>query len=124
MKKVVRFLGIAILLGLLVSGCERSQDGAGVASGTKPTPSVYERVTQSGTLKAAFITYPPACMKNSATGEMTGIFVEVLQQMCTNLNLKLEWGEEVGWAAQIEGLESDRYDIVGSPVWANPVRGN
>jgi len=28
-----------------------------------------------------------------------------------------------GWGAQIEGLEGDRYDIVGSPVWANPTRG-
>jgi len=85
--------------------------------------AVYERVIKSGTLRACFLTYPPACMKDTKTGTMSGIFVDVLQKACDNLGLKLEWTEEVGWASQIEGLESDRYDIVGSPVWANPTRG-
>ncbi len=30
---------------------------------------------------------------------------------------------ETPWGALIEGLEGDRYDIVGSPVWANYIRG-
>ncbi|MDR0231394.1 MAG: ABC transporter substrate-binding protein [Dysgonamonadaceae bacterium] len=85
--------------------------------------AVYDRVIKSGTLKACFLTYPPACMKDTKTGNMSGIFVDVLQKACDNLGLKLEWTEEVGWASQIEGLETDRYDIVGSPVWANPTRG-
>ncbi|GHU78444.1 hypothetical protein FACS1894145_0380 [Bacteroidia bacterium] len=85
--------------------------------------AVYDRVIKSGTLKACFLTYPPACMKDTKTGTMSGIFVEVLQKACDNLGLKLEWTEEVGWSSQIEGLETDRYDIVGSPVWANPTRG-
>ena len=37
--------------------------------------------------------------------------------------MKIEWTEEVGWGSQIEGLDKDRYDLVGSPVWANPKRG-
>jgi len=74
-------------------------------------------------LRASFMNYPPACMKDTRTGNMRGIFVDILQKVCDNLGLILEWTEEVGWASQIEGLESDRYDIVGSPVWANPKRG-
>jgi len=85
--------------------------------------AVYDRVLKSGTLRACFLTYPPACMKDTKTGNMSGIFVDVLQKVCDNLGLKLVWTEEVGWASQIEGLESNRYDIVGSPVWANPTRG-
>ena len=54
---------------------------------------------------------------------MTGIFVDVLQKACDNFGLKLEWVEEVGWATQIEGLESNRFDIVGLPIWVNPTRG-
>ena len=74
-------------------------------------------------LRASFMNYPPACMKDTKTGKMRGIFVDILQKVCDNLGLILEWTEEVGWASQIEGLDSDRYDIVGSPVWANPTRG-
>jgi ABC-type amino acid transport substrate-binding protein len=62
-------------------------------------------------------------MKDTATGKMTGIFVEALERAAENMGLKVQWTEEVGWGAQIEGLQAGRYDIVGSPVWANPTRG-
>ena len=62
-------------------------------------------------------------MRDPETGEMTGIFVEALERAAENLELRVEWTEEVGWGAQIEGLEAGRYDIVGSPVWTNPTRG-
>ena len=76
-----------------------------------------------GTLRACFMNYPPACMKDAKTGKMSGIFVDILQKVCDNIGKKLEWTEEVGWESQIDGLESDRFDIVGSPVWANSNRG-
>jgi len=85
--------------------------------------SVYDRVMKSGKIRAAYITYPPALIKDTKTGKLSGTFVEVLEQSAKNLGLTVEWTEEVGWGAQIEGLQADRYDIIGSPVWANPSRG-
>ena len=38
-------------------------------------------------------------------------FVDVLNKIGENTGLKIEWTEEVGWGAQIEGLNADRYDI-------------
>lgn len=111
-------LSVAIVFVLLFFGCSNN-----TAEKKNNTTSVYERVINAGTIKASYLTYPPASMKDTKTGKMSGIFVEVLQKACDNLGLKLEWTEEVGWASQIEGLENDRYDIVGSPVWANPTRG-
>lgn len=116
-KFVFRILMLFIIATSTLTSCKQA------TIGVKQTASVYERVINAGTIKAAYLTYPPACMKDTKTGEMSGIFVEVLQKACDNLGLKLEWTEEVGWASQIEGLENDRYDIVGSPVWANPTRG-
>lgn len=111
-------LFIALLVPLVLLSCNQQTETVTVKQLT-----VYDRITKAEKIQAAYITYPPACMKNTITGEMSGIFVDVLEKACENLGLELEWTEEVGWAAQIEGLESDRYDIVGSPVWANPVRG-
>ncbi len=85
--------------------------------------SVYERIMRTGTIRAAYITYPPAVMKDTSTGKLSGTFVETLEEVAKNLGVKLLWTEEVGWGAQIEGLKTDRYDIIGSPVWANPNRG-
>ncbi len=108
-----------LLFSLSLVACKQEPTGK---SNTQ-TASVYTRIIKNDKIRAAYISYPPACMKNTKTGEMSGIFVEVLEKACENLGLELEWTEEVGWASQIEGLETDRYDIVGSPVWANVVRG-
>lgn len=113
-----RLIFIPILL-LSFSACKQMNNGEGATS----TATVYERVIQKDKVRAAYINYPPACMKNTETGEMSGIFVDVIEKACENLGLELEWTEEVGWASQIEGLDANRYDIVGSPVWANVVRG-
>jgi polar amino acid transport system substrate-binding protein len=118
---IARLAGLVTLLFVIaaaLSGCTGPTTG-GKASGA----SVYDRVIKSGTIRAAYLDYPPACMKDTKTGKLTGVFVETLEKAADNLGLKVEWTEEVGWGSQIEGLQTDRYDIVGSPVWANPNRG-
>ncbi len=130
MKKPTKYVQIGIsmlavatfvcIFGMLSSSGCRQNDGA---NGAQAKESVYDRVMRTGKIRAAYITYPPAVMKDTVTGELTGTFYETLEQVAKNLELELEWTEEVGWGAQIEGLDADRYDIVGSPVWANPTRG-
>lgn len=83
--------------------------------------SLYDRVMKSGTIRAAYTIYPPACFKDE-NGKLVGVFVETLEEAAKDLGLTVEWFEEVGREAQIEGLESNRYDIIGSAVWANPER--
>lgn len=86
------------------------------------TQPIYKHVAEAKVLRAGYITYPPAVMRDPKTGKLTGAFVEILERAADDLGWKVQWTEEVGWAAQIEGLEANRYDIVGSPVWANPTR--
>lgn len=121
---------IAAVIGIVFLTIIVSLATTAFHSGSTPAPSsqeaketVYDRVIKSGKLRAAYISYPPACMKDAISGKMSGIFVETIEKAAENCGLKVEWTEEVGWGAQIEGLEADRYDVVGSPVWANPTRG-
>jgi ABC-type amino acid transport substrate-binding protein len=118
-----RFRGQILLLALCVSitailsGCER-----GTSSGT-PGESVYARVMRTKKIRAAWLTYPPAAMKDTASGKLQGTFVETLNAIAKNNGLEVEWMDgETPWGTQIEGLEEDRYDIIGSPVWANYTR--
>lgn len=122
-RATARFVRVLLVISLSVAmlpsiGCKEG-DGTGVAA----KETVYERIMRTGKIRAAYITYPPAIVKDTATGELSGTFYETLEEVADNLELELDWTEEVGWGAQIEGLEADRYDIVGSPVWANPTRG-
>ena len=114
---------VAVLSSLLfLSGC-----GGESTTGAQPAhTAVYDRVLKSGKIRAAYLSYPPALIKETGgqgAGKISGIFAETLEKAASNLGLTVEWTEEVGWGSQIEGLEADRYDIVGSPVWANPTRG-
>lgn len=85
--------------------------------------SAYDRILQQGTIRCGYVQYPPGCIKNPNTGQLTGVFVEALEEAGKNMGLKVEWAEEVGWGSMIEGLKADRYDLIGSQVWANSTRG-
>ncbi len=85
--------------------------------------SVYGKVINSGTIRACYLVYPPASIKDPNTGKMTGVFVETLNKAAENMGLKVDWSTEVGWGEMIEALNSNRCDIVGSPAWSNSTRG-
>jgi polar amino acid transport system substrate-binding protein len=115
---------VAAIVALVVAGgANLLTSHKGEAPQSQRQSTVYSRIISSGKIRVAYITYPPAVIKDTTTGKLSGTFVEVLEEVAKNLDLKLEWTEEVGWGAQIEGLKADRYDIVGSPVWENPTRG-
>lgn len=85
--------------------------------------SVYDRVIESGKIKAAYIVYPPGSFKDPNTGDLTGVFIDALNQAGKDLELEVEWTEEVAWGTMIEGLLTDRYDVVGNGIWETPSRG-
>jgi len=84
--------------------------------------SVYDRVSRTGILRAAYIVYPPYLSKDANTGEISGISADVMHRVAEDLGLRLEWTEEVGWSTMIEGLEADRYDLAVSGIWQNASR--
>jgi len=83
----------------------------------------YDRIMRSNTIRAAYVIYPPGSIKDSKTNQLTGIFVDTLNEAAKNMGLKVDWTEEVGWSTMIEGLKENRYDIVGSAVWPTSSRG-
>jgi polar amino acid transport system substrate-binding protein len=88
---------------------------------SKGEVTLYEKVNTSGILRIGYTVYPPGVIK-TPDGKLRGIAVDVLNEVANRLKLKTEWVEEVGWATQIEGLKTNRYDIIGTAVWPNPKR--
>jgi ABC-type amino acid transport substrate-binding protein len=112
-------LTVSLAVAAVLTGCGQQQQGAAAKE------SVYQRVMRTKKIRAAWLTYPPAAMKDTVTSKMSGTFVEALEMIGKNLGVQVEWIEgETPWGNQIEGLNADRYDIVGSPVWANYTRGS
>jgi ABC-type amino acid transport substrate-binding protein len=84
--------------------------------------SVYDCVIERGTIRCGYCIYNPGCLKEPSTGKLTGIGVDSIEMVAKNLGLKVEWKEEVGWGTMIEGLETNRYDMIATPVWATSDR--
>ena len=111
MKKLVTSLFIITIL----FGCNRTD------SSKVGTETLQDKVLSNGTIKAAYTIYYPGCIKDG-NGNLKGVFIETLERAAKDLNLKVEWVEEVGWGTQIAGLDNDKFDMMGSSVWANPKR--
>ncbi len=88
----------------------------------KSRSSVYDRVIQSGKLRCAYVIYPPSCMKDPNTGQLSGISIDAINLIAKKLGLSVDWSEEVGWGTMLEGLQTDRYDMVATAVWTNVSR--
>jgi ABC-type amino acid transport substrate-binding protein len=125
MKNVITRRGTLPLVAGMVAAVVLAGCGPTQTTGNGAKETVYERVMRTKKIRAAWLTYPPAAMKDTVSGKMTGTFVEALEMVAKNLGLEIQWMDgETPWGNQIEGLNADRYDIVGSPVWANYTRGS
>jgi len=81
-----------------------------------------ERVIDSGVLRCGYATSPPVLVKDANTGKLSGSDYEIVEAIGKKLNLKVEWTEEVGWGNFIEGLRSNRYDMMCGSLWPDDAR--
>lgn len=120
MRKLQFFAAIFVLM-LFAFG----QFGCSPQTGQQATQkqqSLYTKVSQAGKIRCSYAVYPPYCIKDPATGKMSGIFVESLEKIGEKLGLSIEWVEEVGWGTIFDGLESGRHDMFGAGLWQNSTR--
>lgn len=103
----MRFLGaILLLLVNLLPASAFASDEA------------YDRVMNLGAIRCGYIVYPPQLSKNPNTGKLSGLSYDLMERIGKDLNLKIEWTEEVGSATWIEGLKNRRYDALCNTAWA------
>jgi ABC-type amino acid transport substrate-binding protein len=88
----------------------------------KAQPDQLDKIMAAKTLRCGYIEYPPYFSKDVNTGEMKGLMVDVMQQVATKMQVKLEWSYETTWATMFEDLKANRFDAVCSNVWQNTVR--
>ena len=84
--------------------------------------STYDRVMRTGKLRCGYVVYDPAVIKDPNTGQFSGFAYETINKLAANLELEVEWAEEVGTGVMLEGLQSDRYDMICTPFWRNAER--
>ncbi len=107
-------LSTVVILGL--SSCSPNYTSSAHST------SLYDRVLRSGKLRCAYMVYPPVCIKDPSTGKLSGIAIDALELIAKKLGISIVWVEEVGPGTMIEGLQSNRYDMIASTFWTNAAR--
>ncbi len=110
MRKTPVLLALAFLAAALACPAAERKD-----------ESAYDRVLRTGVIRVGYLTSPPGVIRDPNTGKMSGIAVEALDQAAANLQLKVEYVEEVQWGTMIEGLQTGRYEVA-MMCWANAAR--
>ncbi|MEJ0063053.1 MAG: transporter substrate-binding domain-containing protein [Alphaproteobacteria bacterium] len=88
----------------------------------KKEDDVFDRVMRARTIKCGYVVTHPFLFKDANTGALSGIAHDAIEKMAENLSLKIEWAEEAGWSTMLEGLSTQRYDMLCSAIWSTTSR--
>lgn len=82
----------------------------------------YERVIHSNTLRCGYGIFPPMIVKDPNTGEIRGIFADIMRAIGDAAELKIEFVEEVDWGQIPQALQSGRIDAMCAGMWGTAKR--
>ncbi len=123
MKKTYLVAGLLVFILMLIISFVMAKIVFNNPPSAVHEETLKEKVIAAGKIRVGYIvTTPQQLAKDPNTGELYGMFYDIVEEVGKKLNLEVEWTEEVGWGTMIEGLAQGRYDIVGSPVWPNSAR--
>ncbi|NCC23496.1 MAG: amino acid ABC transporter substrate-binding protein [Alphaproteobacteria bacterium] len=79
--------------------------------------SAFERVMRTGTIRCGYYVFPPVTYRDPNTGELSGLSVDMMNEIGERAGLEIEWAEEVTFGNWIPALQSKRFDVVCTPMW-------
>ncbi len=83
----------------------------------KDKESTFDRILRTGTIRCGYYVFPPMTYKDPNTGKMSGISVDTMNYIADRASLKVEWTEEVTFGNWVPVLQSNRVDVICTPMW-------
>jgi cyclohexadienyl dehydratase len=102
-RKILGRLVVILLLVLSIIGTIGYFDFASAAS-------TLQEIQKRGVLRFGWGVWYPYVYRNAKTNQLTGITVDLAEEMAKALNVKLEWIEE-SWGTFAAGLQGNKFDI-------------
>jgi ABC-type amino acid transport substrate-binding protein len=81
------------------------------------TETAFDRVIRTGVLRCGYYVFAPVTVRDPNTGTLSGLAIDLVNQLGQNAGLKVEWAEEVDFGTWPAGLSAGRFDAVCTPVW-------
>ena len=122
-KSIVKFhlvaLAYAMLFLFLISavGCMDQLKSLGFQSSQTKEEDTFKTIKKEGVLRVGYILAAPWCIRDQRTGEMSGTFVEAINEIARQMEVKVEF-IEADFSTFIAGLQSRKYDLSIAPTFA------
>lgn len=81
-----------------------------------------ERIEKSGVLKCGYTIWPPAVMVDPNTGDLSGIFYDLMEEIGKQWGIDIEWTTEISPPQMFDDMNIGRYDMVCSAYLPSPAR--
>ncbi len=107
---ILTVLILIVAVGL-VAGCDRPQTVQATPRGG------FSRVMATGELRCGYQYWESGLMKDDATGKLTGLMVEIAEQMATNTKLKIVWVGPIEWGNIPTELANGKIDAFCAGTW-------
>jgi polar amino acid transport system substrate-binding protein len=119
-KKVLSLIIILISAFALLNFTSCHETNSGV---NETKQSAYDKVLPKGTIRVGYIPYSPAIIKDPNTKQISGIFYDVMMEVGKNLDLKVEFEEELTFGTMVEAVKTNKVDLVSTAVYVKSQRG-
>ena len=115
--------GAALLgAGATLAATASNQANAQMLDSGIPETSVLSKIKAGGVLRAGYAQTPLWFFKDAKSGELRGIYKDLMEMLAKDLEIKLDW-QEVTFANATIGLRKGDYDIFGSSAVYTVPRG-
>jgi polar amino acid transport system substrate-binding protein len=121
MKKICIIIA-PVICAIVFIGCKTTTQEVQQHSDLN-SQSAYERILKNNTIRVGYISYPPSLIKDPNSGQLSGIFYDVLEEIGKNMDLKIDFIEEVTWGTMIQEVNSGKVDIICTGIWPSSARG-
>lgn len=118
MKLRIAGLIMALAAMQVMGGCTQNP----AANQSSGSDSKLQSILSRGSIKCSYILYPPYLQKDPNTGNLSGVFHDLLEEIGQSTSLKIEWHEEVGYESIFQSVNSGRNDAFCGGLWPNSSR--
>jgi len=74
--------------------------------------SAFARVMKTRTIRCGYIVWPPYLIEDVTSGQMSGVTYDMAVALAENLDMKLEWAQEIFLGQEAEVLNTGRVDMI------------
>lgn len=115
-------LWVVALAALGLAFLAYSHQGSSGTQAAAARPGLVENIDRLKKIRAGYGVFPPYTMEDPKTGKVSGISVDIVNEIGRQLGVKVEW-KRFNWNTMKADLDRGEFDLLADAVFQTPARG-